>query len=193
VRLDSTDYEFEWGLTSAYGNTLPGGPARAGSDNSVHTVTQNITGLTADTTYHFRVDLIFGSTTINGLDQTFETLPTSPVPTVGTGFTVGSPGSTTATVGAPVNPNGVDTTCVLNYGLTGPTYGSVSPTSGDVDAGSGTSLENITFNLTGLAASTTYHCQLVATNANGIVDSADFTFTTAPGGAPDPVTPPVVT
>lgn len=190
-----TAYQFEWGPTDNYGNTSPGVPGTVGSDDAVHAVTADITGLTAATLVHFRVNLsIGGLTVVNGPDQIFSTLPAgpTPVPTVDTGFVVGTPTSDTATVGAPVNPNGVPTTCILKYGLTAPAYGSVSPPTGNTDAGSGTSLEDVTFNLTGLAPSTPYHCQLVATNANGSTSTADFTFTTLPGGAPGPVDPPII-
>jgi hypothetical protein len=191
--LQIVRYQFEWGPTSSYGNTSPLVPGTIGPDVSVQAVMANITGLTAATAYHFRVNLIVGSTTINGLDQTFETLAApgpGSLPTVGTGFVVGTPTSSTATVGAPVNPNGAATSAVLNYGPTSG-YGSVD-SSPSPSPGSGTSLVDVEFNLTGLTPGITYHGQVVATNVNGSTPSADFTFTTQPGTAPGPVTPPVI-
>lgn len=186
-----TTYQFEYGPTTAYGTTVPGSPGAVGSDDTVHALSADITGLTASTPVHFRINAIVGGVTTNGADQTFTTLPTSPAPTVGTGFVVGSPTSSTATVGAPVNPNGALTGVVVNYGPT-TSYGTVSPPTGSQNAGSGNTLENIEFNLTGLTPGQAYHAQVVATNTNGSTDSADFTFTAAAGAAPGPGGAPVI-
>jgi hypothetical protein len=67
----STSYYFEWGLSTAYGNTTS--TQSAGSGTNDVTVTANLSGLASNTTYHYRVVAtnIAGST--NGLDRTFIT------------------------------------------------------------------------------------------------------------------------
>jgi subtilisin-like proprotein convertase family protein len=49
----STDYEFQWGLTTAYGQVAGAGTAAANSGLAPHSA--NIGGLTASTTYHYRL------------------------------------------------------------------------------------------------------------------------------------------
>ena len=89
-------------------------------------------------------------------------------------------GPSTATLNGTVNPNSADTHYLFEYGTT-TAYGS---TTASTDAGSGTSPVPVSANLTGLAPSTTYHFQLVATNSGGTTDGGDLTFATAPPPAP---------
>ncbi len=105
--------------------------------------------------------------------------PPPPPPPSATSQPATNPGSTTATVNASVNPNGADTHYSFQYGTT-TSYGSTTPST---DAGSGTSPVAAAANLTGLAPSTTYHFQAVATSASGTTNGGDLTFTTA---APPP-------
>ncbi|MEI7897529.1 MAG: T9SS type A sorting domain-containing protein [bacterium] len=69
---------FEYGLTTAYGTTVPGIPASANGGGSNSTLA-NITGLTLNTTYHFRVNATNSSGTTNGADLNFVT--GCPIPT----------------------------------------------------------------------------------------------------------------
>jgi hypothetical protein len=66
-------YRFDYGLTSSYGSstTLTGG--QTGSGDII--VNAALTGLTPNTTYHFRVVALNADGTTNGSDQTFLTLP----------------------------------------------------------------------------------------------------------------------
>jgi glucose/arabinose dehydrogenase len=52
-RQGPTEWWFEWGTTSAYGNTTP--RTDAGTADEVQRVSRRITGLTAGTTYHYRL------------------------------------------------------------------------------------------------------------------------------------------
>ncbi len=64
-------YYFEWGLTTAYGNTTaPQGPSSSGSDFAI---SDTIAGLTGNTVYHFRAIITGGGTTILGNDLSFTT------------------------------------------------------------------------------------------------------------------------
>lgn len=82
-----------------------------------------------------------------------------------------------ATLAGSVNPNGAATTCTFQYG-TSTAYGSSVPCASA--PGSGTSVAVASAGLSGLAAGTTYHYRIVASNAGGTSNGGDATFTTAP-------------
>lgn len=73
----STTVTFDYGLTLAYGSTTAAtpSPVAAGATNAVSAA---ITGLTANTLYHFRVNGSNSAGTANGADRTFTTLPPPP-------------------------------------------------------------------------------------------------------------------
>ncbi|MGZ4250670.1 MAG: choice-of-anchor Q domain-containing protein [Solirubrobacteraceae bacterium] len=89
-------------------------------------------------------------------------------------------GPRSATVSAAVVANLRDTTVLVHYGGTS-AYGTTSVTQ---DAGAGGGAAPVNVQLTGLVPHTTYHAELIATNADGTAGSADLTFTTpsAPAG-----------
>jgi hypothetical protein len=68
----NTSYYFEWGLTSSYGNVTSS--QAAGSGTTDMTVTANLPGLTANTTYHYRLVVSSSSGVSNGSDGSFTTL-----------------------------------------------------------------------------------------------------------------------
>jgi hypothetical protein len=82
--------------------------------------------------------------------------------------------STAATLNGTLSPNGSDTSYYFEYG-TSTNYGVTTPS---VDAGTGSSAQAVSVTLTALSPSTTYHFQLVATNANGTTDGGDLNFVT---------------
>jgi hypothetical protein len=71
----STQYYFQWGPTTSYGNVTP--TQSAGSGTSTIAVLAKITGLTPHTTYHYRLVVTFTYGTYTwtryGADKTFET------------------------------------------------------------------------------------------------------------------------
>jgi hypothetical protein len=146
----------------------------------VTSVTTGISGLSADTTYHFRLDATNANGTNYGSDATFTT--TGP-PTIDNQSGISS--ATTANLSAQINPFGLDTTCQVQYatdqdfqssGYANATTMPCSPS----ELGSGFGDQSATATLSGLQLNTTYHYRFIATNsaaANG-VDGADQTFTT---------------
>lgn len=76
---NGTTYHFDFGTTTAYGMQVPGFDVFVGSDFAVHQVTQTVSGLSPNTTYHYRLvatDSI-GLVTL-GPDQSFTTAPLPP-------------------------------------------------------------------------------------------------------------------
>jgi streptogramin lyase len=94
-----TTYVFDWGLTTAYGNTTTS--ASAGSGASAAVVTFPVSGLTPLTTYHYRVKATNASGTTVGADQFFTTPLTPLVPPSGGGG-VSSPPTPLPPVTGPV-------------------------------------------------------------------------------------------
>jgi hypothetical protein len=175
---ESTTYSFQFGTTTGYGSQTS--PVSVGSGTGEVTVSRTITGLTAGTTYHYRLIATNKSGTTVGADRTFTTSgpppppPKSPPPTASTGGAdaIGRHG---ATVHGTVNPRGARTTYYFEFGLTS-AYGFRSrPRS----LSAGTTARSVRASLTGLQSARTYHYRLVARNANGTGLGRDRTFTTA--------------
>ena len=164
-----TQYFFEFGTSTCAGGTVtPTVDGGAGSLNE--TVSANVTGLVANTTYMFCLVATNATNTTTSPPQTFTTLTPA---TVTTGA-VSVKGVTTATLPGTVNPNGFDTQIFFQYGTTSQ-YGQ---STAQTDVGSGTTTLPETADLANLVASTTYHYRLVATNGVDTIKGPDATFTT---------------
>ena len=72
-----TDCKFEYGTTETYGSTASCS-SLPGSGTSPVAVSAAVTGLTANTTYHFRISATNAGGTSKGSDLTFKTLPNAP-------------------------------------------------------------------------------------------------------------------
>jgi hypothetical protein len=172
----ATTWYVEYGKTTGYGSKTTAKSAGAGT--AAVAVSENLSGLTAGTTYHYRVVATNGSGTAHGGDGIFTT---ASAPSVATAAATGvSP--TTATLSGTVNPNGRETSWYFEYG-TSTSYGTKTPAK---SAGAGSASVGVTVPLTGLAAGKTFHFRLVATSDAGTSRSADRTFVTT--GAPAVVT-----
>jgi hypothetical protein len=69
-----TTYHFDYGLTDAYGSSVPTGTeASAGGGHLLHPVSRTITGLAPGTTYHYRLVASNAAGTTEGADRTFTT------------------------------------------------------------------------------------------------------------------------
>ena len=76
-----------------------------------------------------------------------------------------------------VNPRGLITSVLFQYGTT-TNYGLVCASQNF----HGTTTQNVAANVSGLAASRTYHFRIVATNGSGTTSGSDRTFTTRSAG-----------
>ena len=163
-----TSYHFEYGTTSSYGLSTPDNDAGAG--NADLGVSAQLSGLTAQTTYHYR--LVAGTT--NGQDRTFKTGPNPRPPSVTSRAQTGT-GPASTTLRAYVTPNELATTVHFEYGTT-TGYGTNTAEQG---IGAGTSRIRVSAGISGLKPNTRYHFRAVATNAAGVTRGGDRAFTTS--------------
>jgi hypothetical protein len=167
----ATTYHFEYGTSTGYGLTTA--DQDAGSGTSAVDAQAALTGLTSDTTYHYRVVATNAAGVTRGADRTLRTAQPLGPP----GATTGSARNVTAAgarLTASVDPNGRATTYRFEYGAT-TGYGKHTA---DASAGSGQSARSVSATIAGLAANTRYHYRVVATNAAGVTRGRDRTFTT---------------
>jgi hypothetical protein len=66
-----TTYHFEWGTDTSYGTSVPNPAAGIGDGTTDVLVSQHLTGLRRDTTYHFRLVATSANGTTTGPDHTF--------------------------------------------------------------------------------------------------------------------------
>ena len=171
-----TECKFEWGTNTEYKSTPVSCTPSPGSGTSPVAVTGSLSGLAANTTYHFRVWAKDASGTNEGSDETFTTPPNPPtvLPCAATEIT-----QTYATFCATVNPNGAEVTeCKFEWG-TSTEYKS-TPVPCAFLPGSGTSPVTVHGYPMGLTANTTYHFRISAKNASGPSKGSDEAFKTLP-------------
>jgi sugar lactone lactonase YvrE len=169
----ATTYRFEYGTTTSYGTSVPVPDKSGGSSTSNVKVSETISGLKGNTTYHFRIAAISAEGSSFGKDVTFTTESGLPI------VAPFSPSEVTlnaVTLKGAVNPNGLETKYRFEYGLT-TSYGTTVPAP-DKSVGSGTSEVEVSEKVSGLAPGITYHFRLVATNAEGTSFGYDQAVTT---------------
>ncbi len=165
---------FEWGTSSTLSSPSTTESQSIGSGTSAVSVTANLTGLSANTTYYYRVVGQNSAGIQRGLIISFVTSGIAPTVTTSTATSITS---TSATLDGSVNANGLSATVTFQYGTTS-SYGStVTATPSPV---SGTSSVSVSANVSGLSPNTLYHYRVVATNSAGTSNGSDQTFTTLP-------------
>ncbi len=170
----ATSYRFEWGTSTAYGNSIPVPDESIGSGTEDVKVVKKLESLQPGMLYHFRVVATNSEGTTYGEDRTVNTLgPPAITNEPATGVS-----STEAVLNAAVYPNGYPTTYQFEYGPTA-FYGTTVPIPAK-EAGSGINPVKVSQAISGLEASKTYHFRIVAQNTKGSVSGADETFTTLP-------------
>lgn len=169
---EDTHYDFEYGTTTAYGQTAvapPGEDAGAVSGPQGESIT--VCGLEAQTTYHFRFIGSNGIGSSVGRDRTFTTLPA--VAGIGTDAP-SNIGGVEATIDGHWTGDGTPTSYHFDWGFT-KRYGNSTE---ETDAGSGTGQQTGSATITGLFQSTVYHYRIVVTNSSGTTYGPDMTFKT---------------
>ena len=165
----TTSVYFQYGTTTGYGFTTA--PHSHTGNTSQH-ISANSGGLTASTTYHFRIVATNSAGTRYGSDRTFTTLPPTGFPVVTTNPAT-NVATSSATLHGLLDPHGLTTTVYFQYGTT-TSYGRAI----DPQLRTGNTYQSISANIPGLTASTTYHFRIVATNSVGTRYGSDRTFTT---------------
>ncbi len=176
-----TSYQFQYGLTPAYGLTTS--PHAIGSGTAVLAVASSAAGLTPGSVYHFRVLATNGLGSSFGQDRTFKTAGfPPPTPVTGAASRVDQ---TSATVTGTINLNGQATDWLFQYG--------VSQFLGLQQTLGGTVLpptlsSSVSATIPGLAPGTTFYYRLVAYHGPGTVLNygVEQSFTTVPSVRPRP-------
>ena len=166
--LTTTVY-FQYGTTTSYGLTTA--PANK-TGNTNQNVSTFISGLSASTRYHFRIVATNSAGTRYGSDRTFITLSPTGLPVVITNPAT-NVASSSATLHGSLDPHGLGTTVSFQYGTT-TSYGHTTAQ----QTQNGNTFRNISANISGLNAHTTYHFRIKATNSAGTRFGTDRTFST---------------
>ena len=108
----STTVSFQYGTTTAYGSPTP---MQTKTGSTYQDITANISGLSANTLYHFRMVATNSAGTRFGNDRTFTTLSVTgpPVATTNPATFIAS---FSATLNALLNPHGLPTSFHFQYG-----------------------------------------------------------------------------
>ena len=155
-----TNAHFEYGTTTAYGLETESQPVPAGP------VSDEVEGLTVDTTYHYRIVSDEGE----GEDMTFTTAGPPRVSQQHSADVT----TRQATVTAAIDTRGIETSYRIQWGRT-TDYGRFTPVQ---TADTGTTTATVT--ITGLSPNRTYHWRTRASNAAGTTVGADRKFKTGP-------------
>ena len=164
----TTTVYFQYGTTISYGHTTT---SQSYNGNTTQGVSANISGLSATTTYHFRIVAHNNGGTSYGSDRTFTTLSAGPPVVTTNGAT--NVARFSATLNGSVNPHGLTTSVYFQYGTT-TSYGHTTST----QTLTGNTSRNVTANISGLSVTTTYHFRIIATNSAGTRYGSDSTFRT---------------
>jgi hypothetical protein len=175
-----TTYYFQYSTDLSYSSQMPLAAVDAGQGVSPVLEHASLTGLKPDTTYHYRIVASNDNTNtaggapqvVHGQGATFTTLATPPLlgPASASAIT-----QNTATIGAMLDAQGLPTHWELRLS---DTQGSLDPLAGGNTTGSAS--EALAVGAGSLSPGTTYYYKLIATNADGTVETPEGSFTTAP-------------
>jgi NHL repeat len=169
---------FELGTATSYGTNVPCTPATPYASGTG--VTADVSGLTADTTYHFRL-VASNSVDANfGKDQTFTPHRVLGLSTVG----ATNIAPTTVTLNGSFDPDAKSTHYFFEWGKN-TSYGNATAVSPGVDAPDITpGTKTVSTNISGLTNYTEYHYRIVASNELGTSYGEDMSLRTAPPEPP---------
>ena len=154
-----TSVYVEYGTTPSFGQTTASVGIGAGSASVAIDLT--LSALAPATTYYYHVAAANAGGITYGFSSSFTTTGRSVTPVTTGAATAVDTGS--ATILGSVNPDGSDTYVRFQMGIQSATEFSTA----EYPIGNGTTAVPVQVSVTGLAAGTTYHYQVVARNATG--------------------------
>jgi DNA-binding beta-propeller fold protein YncE len=163
--------EFQYGLDTSYGSSAPCSPATPYSGPT--SVSTDLTGLTTESTYHYRVVLTTANGTRKGPDQTFTPhavlgLKTDPVSQVT---------ASTATLNASFTGEGEDVHYYFEWS-SDESFDNQSAAPPGVLVPSASGAQSVSFALSQLQPETPFHYRIVASNDFGTTVGQTQTFST---------------
>ena len=170
-----TAVRFEWGLTPEYGNETTAQESPLAASASEQAVSAGLSDLQPGTTYHYRVVAENAAGSAADEDRTFTTAAAAPTATTGAATDVSAFG---ATLSGTVRPGGAETQVAFEVFPLGEP-GAVETVAAQESPLSGTSEQEVTASVEGLAPGTEYVYRVVAENAAGSAAGDDQTFTTS--------------
>ena len=174
----ATNAWFEWGTSPTLATFNTTATQGVGSGTTAQAVTATLSGLSAGTTYYYRVAASSSAGTSKGSIVSFLTTTTGPLPTVTTTAATGVTASG-AVLNGSVNPNGLATNAWFEWG-TSPTLATFTATATQA-VGAGTTAQPVTAGLSALIAGTTYYYRAAASSSAGTSKGSIVSFsTTAP-------------
>lgn len=185
----STTVWFEYGtLSGSYGNKSSTQSVIGSTDTEVSIT---ITGLTAGTTYYYRIAAQSNAGISYGEEMSFYKSSAENPPTVETEAATNIT-NTTAKLNGKCNPNGQSTTVWFEYGTLSGTYNYQTST----QSLSGSSYTSVSATITGLTVGTKYYYRIAAQNSAGTSYGEEMSFykstetQTTPTPLPTPTVPP---
>lgn len=175
-----TSCEFEYGMSSSYGQSEPCRQtlAEIATGSPPVSVNSQIKGLQPHVVYHYRLVASNSEGTEYGADEEF----TTPSPPLVDGESFTAVGSTQATLHAQVNAAGSASTYQFEYS-TSASPGSPGTRTLPVGFGEAQGDVSVSATVTGLQPDTVYHFRVLASNTHGVTPGVNETFITFPYGA----------
>lgn len=171
--------EFEYGTSTSYGRRATCTQRVPQGNAAVAVRSASVSGLSPDTTYHYRLDatnIANGSTNIGEGTDDLGTF-TTPGPGLH-GESVSEVTAESVTFQATIDPHGTPTSSYFQYGASN-AYGKSIPAAPGLSLGSGEGdVEAPLQHVQGLAAGTVYHYRVVAVQGGEVFPGPDQTFTT---------------
>ena len=183
----ATTCQFVWGTSESFGQVDPCTAPVAEGESPV-SVSAHLEGLEPGKTYYYRLQASNGNGVNEGeASQTLHFTTRGPDLAEESALDISS---TSATLGANIDPRGSNTSYYFEYGLTS-AYGTDIPAAPGESIGSSEGAVEVERHLQGLAPSATYHYRVVVTSdlevepgvfKETVFDGDDQTFTAEPTG-----------
>ncbi len=160
-----------------HGQRVACSPANPGSGSTPVPVSARLEGLTPQTAYYYRLvaENAASVPSVTGNEGFFSG------PRLGGEYVTGV-AATSATLHAPLDAEGVETSYYFAYG-TSAAYGSFAPMAPPgADAGAAAGALDVSVHLDGLSPGTVYHYRLFAVQGGETFEEGDGTFSTQPAG-----------